>query len=138
MELKDLFDLLEKLETRVNAYWNFYSVGVFAIAGWLVVKDKALARWAVLFIGLGMSAAFLGNLAVIRAVEKRIAAVEAEIRETAASSNKMRSTEFRELPEKWPNTARTSWSIAMHVTIDLCMLALLCTRGLSRGSGAPG
>jgi uncharacterized Ntn-hydrolase superfamily protein len=54
MKLKDLLDLLEKLEGRVNAYWNFYSVAVFAIAGWLVAKEKILTPRSAICIALGL------------------------------------------------------------------------------------
>jgi hypothetical protein len=43
VELKDLLDLHEKLESRVNAYWTYWSVAVVAIGG-PVRDDEAAGR----------------------------------------------------------------------------------------------
>ena len=42
MELKDLLDLHEKLEMRINAYWTYWSVAILALGGWLFTSGKTL------------------------------------------------------------------------------------------------
>src|SRR6266404_6248652 len=86
MQLKDLLDLLDKLESRVNTYWNFYSVAVFATAGWLVSKDKSFPPASASAIAAGLVAFFAANLSIIHHAEARILAVESEIQQRDWSS----------------------------------------------------
>jgi hypothetical protein len=86
MPLKDLLDLLDKLESRVNTYWNFYSVAVFATAGWLIAKDKSFSPTAASAIAAGLVAFFAANLSVIHHAETRILAIESEIQQKDWSS----------------------------------------------------
>ncbi len=44
MELKKLLDLHEKIESRINAYWTYWAVAIFAIAGWLFSGKQVLSR----------------------------------------------------------------------------------------------
>jgi hypothetical protein len=42
ISLKDLLDLVEKIETRINSYWNFYTVVLIAIGGWIVSNNNTI------------------------------------------------------------------------------------------------
>ena len=129
MPLKDLLDLLEKLEGRVNSYWNFYSVVVFAAAGWLVTKDKALEPQAAIFIGIGMSAFFLVNLSVIHFAERRITAVEDEVRLLAQAPMAASSPLFLQHLRSLSIPRRSIYTIIFHLIIDFSLLALLYAKG---------
>lgn len=97
----ELFDLLEKLESRVNRYWAFYSVAVLAVTGWLFTGgklEKQDAPWVV----LGLFVFFAGNFMVISLTESRILAVEAEI-QAKAQTAEILSDRFRQ------HLANLSW-----------------------------
>src|SRR5688572_15537007 len=79
MDLKELFDLHEKLETRVNAYWTYWSVVVLAVCGW-VLGAKGLSPIYSKPIALGLSMFFLGNLLVLWPATKLVIGVRDEIR----------------------------------------------------------
>ena len=123
MELKDLLDLLERLEGRVNAYWNFYSVAVFAVAGWLVAKEKFLSARSAILIALGLSAFFFANLGVIHSAERRIAAVEQEI--SVVSQRSELSPAFSAHLQMLSIPNRGIYTVVLHLTIDAALLALL-------------
>ena len=42
MSLKELLDLSEKLEDRISSYWNFYTIAVLAVGGWLFTAKPQL------------------------------------------------------------------------------------------------
>jgi hypothetical protein len=129
MPLKDLLDLLEKLEGRVNSYWNFYSIVVFAAAGWLVTKNTSLAPQAVIFIAIGMSAFFIVNLSVINFAERRIAAVEDEVRLLTETGAAVSSPLFLRHLRRLSIPHRSRYTFLFHLTIDFSLLALLYARG---------
>lgn len=129
MPLKDLLDLLEKLEARVNSYWNFYSIVVFAAAGWLVTKETALTPQAVIAIGIGMSAFFIVNLSVIHYAERRIAAVEDEVRLLTETGAAVSSPLFRRHLGRLSIPHRSKYTFLFHLMIDFSLLALLCAKG---------
>ena len=55
MELKDLLDLHEKLETRINAYWTYWSVAILAMGGWLFTSGKGLSHGEAIALAIGSS-----------------------------------------------------------------------------------
>ena len=129
MPLKDLLDLLEKLETRVNSYWNFYSIVIFASAGWLITKNITLAPQAVTSMAVGLSAFFIVNLSVIHFAERRIAAVEDEVRLCATTAARVSSPLFLLHLKRLSIPHRSLYTLVFHIVIDLSLLALLCLKG---------
>ena len=129
MPLKDLLDLLEKLEGRVNSYWNFYSIVVFATAGWLINKDIALAPQAAIAIAVGLSAFFVVNLSVIYHAGRRIAAVEDEVRLCASAPSAVSSPLFHEYLQKLSIPHRSRYTFVFHLVLDISLLTLLYLKG---------
>lgn len=126
MGLKDLLELLEKLEGRANSYWNFYSVAVFAVAGWLVTKDKGLTKDAAFIIAIGMLVFFVANLSVILFAEGRIAAVEDEVRFVANKEGSNVSPSFSDhLNKKLSIPNRHIFTLILHCLIDFVLLVLI-------------
>ena len=135
MGLTDLLDLLEKLEGRVNAYWNFYSVAVFAVAGWLLAKEKLLTPRAAILIAVGLAAFFFANFGVIHFAEQRIAAVEQEI--SVVSRQSTVSPAFSSHLQTLSIPNRSTYTVVLHLTID-ALLALLYVKRASSGNGTTG
>ena len=42
MEIRDIADLFIEATGKIEFYWNFYTVTVLALIGWLVSTDKVL------------------------------------------------------------------------------------------------
>jgi hypothetical protein len=127
MPLKDLLDLLDKLESRVNTYWNFYSVAVFATVGWLVSKDECFSRTAASAIAAGLVAFFAANLSVIHHAEARILAIESEIQQKDWSSIIVSGLFLHRL-KTISIPKRSLFSKLFHIVIDAAVLLLLYTK----------
>ena len=126
MSLKDLLDLLEKLESRVNTYWNFYSVAVFAVAGWLITsKGGDLKPPQTLPICIGLLAFFIANLSVIHYAEARILAASIEIRSRQSEIDTMSSSLFKDHLRTLAIPARGTFSKCLHGIIDVSLMALI-------------
>lgn len=65
MELKDLLDLHEKLESRINAYWSYWSVAIFAISGWLFSGRQTLSQDQAIGVSIAVMVFFFANLGVL-------------------------------------------------------------------------
>jgi hypothetical protein len=130
MSLRDLLDLLEKLEGRVNSYWNFYSIVVFAVGGWLITKGvDAFPPHSVLTMAIGLSAFFIVNLSVIYHAERRIAAVEDEVRLSASTPDAVSSPLFRQYLQKLSIPHRSRYTFVFHLVLDISLLTLLYLKG---------
>jgi hypothetical protein len=119
----ELFDLLEKLESRVDRYWTFYSVAVLAVAGWLF-SGKGLARPDAPLVAVGLLMFFAGNFAVITLTEKRILAVESEIKARSQQAEIV-SPEFRGHLSRLSFPRRRLASTVIHAVIDLALIGLV-------------
>ncbi len=71
LALKDLLALIEDLEKRINAYWNFYTVVVLAVVGWLFTKETGLARGEAWALTIGLTIFFFGNFSVMNGATSR-------------------------------------------------------------------
>lgn len=66
MSLKDLLDLSEKLEDRINTYWNFYTLVVLAVVGWRFSNPVAFNPINSVIAVIVLGAFFYSNFSVIR------------------------------------------------------------------------
>ena len=80
MELKDLLDLHEKLETRINAYWTYWSVAILAMGGWLFTSGRGLSHGQEIALAIGAAVFFLANLGVLWSATRLVTGVRDEIR----------------------------------------------------------
>jgi hypothetical protein len=119
----ELFDLLEKLESRVDRYWTFYSVVVVAVAGWLFT-GKSLAQSDAPLVAVGLFVFLAGNFAIITLTEARILAVESEI-EARSQQAEILSPQFRGRLSRLSFPGRRLASAVIHGVIDLAVIALV-------------
>lgn len=80
MDLKELFDLHEKLEARINSYWTYWSVAVLALGGWVFSGKQAFPIEQAFAIALAMTVFFLCNLGVLFPTTRLVIGVRDEIR----------------------------------------------------------
>ena len=118
---KDLLDLTEKLESRVNAYWNFYTVVVLAVAGWVVTKDVKFTTAQGYAAMAGLACFFAANFAMIRGATRMILGANAEIRARAENLD-LKNPKFREVLriDLLPGRLPVSW--VLHAAVDAAIL----------------
>lgn len=123
MNLKDLLDLSEKLEGRISAYWNFYTVVVIAVGGWLFIKPQLepVNTWVLAIV---LSVFFAANLSVIWYATNNLTALESEIKAVAPSAE-LKSKEYlnKLLSLSIPN--RMKLSAALHLLIDVGVVVVI-------------
>jgi len=124
LSLKDLLDLLEKLEDRINKYWNFYSVAVFAVGAWIFSSQSAFGHLKAYLTAGALALFFLGNFMFITVTERRILAVEAEIRDVS-SQHSFASVALPHLLARPIMRYRRQGSFVLHVIIDIAVVVLV-------------
>ncbi|MCW2484321.1 hypothetical protein J5069_00265 [Candidatus Symbiopectobacterium sp. NZEC127] len=121
MEFKELLDLHERLESRINAYWTYWSVAIFAIAGWLFSGKQTLILDQKIGIALGAAVFFFANLGVLLPCTRLAASVRDEIRLQAQNipfTSKKLSLAFAEDGFKF----RYTLTLLLHVAVDIIVL----------------
>lgn len=112
MELKELLDIHEKIESRINAYWTYWSVAIFAIAGWLFADKDTLPLEHAIGISLAVMTFFFANLGVLLPATRLAMGIRDEIRLTTKDINFLSrnlTTEF----------ARNTFSFRLQLTCFL-------------------
>lgn len=124
ISLKDLLDLVEKVESRINSYWNFYTVVLIAIGGWIVSNNNTINPLTAMGISIALGAFFWANYKFIRVNENRLIAVESEIKSIAEVSE-IKSEKFSHflLNPSIPN--RQKLSGRLHLSIDIIVILLV-------------
>ena len=128
MSLKELLDVSEKLEDRINAYWNFYTIVVLAVAGWLFSGHPVFETVGSIVLAIALGAFFLSNISVISFATLKLTALESEI-EAIASSADLKSEGYIKQLRSWsiPNRMILSW--ALHLLVDIAVLAAIFVKG---------
>jgi len=127
MELKELLDLHEKLESRINAYWTYWSVAIFAIAGWLFSGKQSLEPEQAIGIAIAMIVFFSANLGVLWPATRLVTGIRDEIR-LKAQKLSFESTKLTQAFAENRLTFRLQLTFVLHVVVDCVVLwALLRT-----------
>jgi hypothetical protein len=127
ISLKDLLDLVEKIETRINSYWNFYTVVLIAIGGW-IVSGNTIDSLRSIGISIALGAFFLANYTFIRTNENRLIAVESEIKSVAEISE-IKSGKFGKFLFNPSVPNRQTLSFILHICIDIIAILLVLYKG---------
>ena len=127
MDLKDLRDLHEKLETRINAYWTYWSVAILVMGGWLFAAGKDLGQGQAVALAIGASVFFLANLGVLWSATKLVTGVRDEIRlksKAATFASPRLAAAFADDDMAF----RLQLTVVLHVAIDAVVLWALLAR----------
>jgi hypothetical protein len=121
LTIQQLIDLIEKAESRINSYWNFYTIVVIAIVGWLMSSQAPFSLHQTIALTLALATFFCANFGVMRAATIRILALEDELAAVA------RETEFvgESLKRVLSGTAmpgRLGWSYGLHIIVDVAVI----------------
>lgn len=122
MTIKELIDVIEKLESRNNSYWNFYTVVVVAICGWVFSQQgnplNPTIVWALI---VGNSLFYFMNLSVIYGTTKRLVAFEDELNLRATDEEIKSSQLIKNLSNPFL-VKRLPFTIATHLIMDFAVL----------------
>jgi hypothetical protein len=123
-KIKDIIEVADKLESRVSSYWNFYTVAVVAIIGWLVSskKDFSLSYSQALVATIVCIGFFIANFYGIRAATKRVIAVESELNALAKKTEFESALLKKELSYS-SSTLLPSW--ILHIFVDIIVLFVI-------------
>jgi hypothetical protein len=127
MELKDLLDLHEKLESRINAYWTYWSIAILAIGGWLFTSGKTLTTGQAIGVAIGASVFFLANIGVLWPATKLAIGVRDEIRLKAKAAT-FASAKLAAAFAEDTLVLRLQLTIGLHLVIDGVALWALLTK----------
>jgi len=128
MTLSELFTLREGTESRVNQYWTFWSVSIFAVCGWLFTDSaNHVDGVSSVFIAIGLLFFFVANLSVLTAATKFSLLVHDEICEQVKKSEL--SDVFKTKITDGRVKYRMELTIAMHLIIDVALLTVLILKG---------
>jgi len=127
VELKDLLDLHEKLETRINAYWTYWSIAILAIGGWLFTSGKSLTETQAIGVAIGAAVFFLANLGVLWPATKLAIGVRDEIR-LKSKTLEFNSTKLAAAFAEETLAFRLQLTLVLHLVIDGVVLWALLKR----------
>lgn len=123
MKIKDLFDLREKLEARVNVYWTYWYIAIFAICGWFINYGFPSSRWQVASIVTGTFVFFLCNLFVILSTTRMAIGVRDEIKIKSKGKIFESKKLINALKEEFQ--WRLNITIILHVVVDILVITLI-------------
>lgn len=121
MDLKELLDLHEVIESRINAYWTYWSVAIIAVAGWLFGKETPLPLQYQWQIAVAIGVFFLANLIVLWNATTLVTGFRDEIRLKAGHTD-FESPKLAQALEKDPLVCRLPLTLALHLVIDIIVL----------------
>ena len=77
--IKLIFDIIEKIESRINAYWNFYFIVVIATIGWLMSSKIPFTTNQAIVLTIALFMFFTASYFILRSATKRVIAFEDEL-----------------------------------------------------------
>lgn len=129
MTLPELFTLRESIESRVNQYWTFWSISIFAVCGWLFSQPNLqLGMRNSVFIALALLIFFIANLSVLVNSTKLSLLVHDEICIKAGESSL--SKNFKKKLPAGRVQGRLELTIIMHLVIDIALISLVLLKAL--------
>lgn len=130
MTLVELFDLGEKVESRVNQYWTYWSVAIFATGGWLFSESAdQMDKMSAVLVVLGLSVFFFANLSVLYVATRFAMSVREEISVIEAKIGAIQSAALRKVVHKQDMPFRLGLTFAMHICVDLVVVAIVLSKG---------
>ncbi|MCV2402877.1 hypothetical protein OFY17_08295 [Marinomonas sp. C2222] len=132
MKLSELFDLREKVETRVNQYWTYWSVSIFAVCGWIFTgtAQDSLNKETAPLIATGLLVFFISNLVVLKNATEFVMSVESEIA-LRSTESEFKSEQFKRILLKRDTKLRLLLTIFLHLVVDLVLLCAVFISGFS-------
>ena len=97
--IKNIIEIIESIEKRINAYWNFYIIVVLATVGWLMSSKAPFTTNQGISLTIAICLFFTASFFIMRAATKRAVAFEDELN---LASQKLESPRGRAIPGVGP------------------------------------
>ncbi len=123
MNLIELFDLKEKLETRINRYWTYWSVAILAIAGWVFAGDIDNIIQRILIV-IGATTFFISNLTVLWTATKLVIGLQDEIK-LKSITHEIKSDKLRDNIQNTNSKNRMKITWILHIVVDISVIVLV-------------
>ena len=124
MTFSELFSCRESLEARVNQYWTFWSIVVFAVCGWIFsgAQPEFSPKETWLMI-IGLAIFFMANLSVIYNTTKVSILFHDEMCQQATREKLSDSfiSNFRNGRVKF----RLELTVIMHIIVDVALFLVI-------------
>ncbi|HAS8510965.1 TPA: hypothetical protein I7756_21810 [Vibrio vulnificus] len=128
MTLQELFNSREGVEARINQYWTFWSVSVFAVCGGVFSgEEPRLAGTEPWFIVCGLTIFFVANLSVLFNATKLSLLLHDEM--CLKSSLENVSDDFKVRLKTGEVKFRLELTVIMHVIIDIAVISVVIVHG---------
>ncbi|REL30337.1 hypothetical protein [Thalassotalea euphylliae] len=126
MNTAEIIDVIEKLETRLNSYWNFYSIAIIAISGWLLSLNKPseFPIESAVILSIGFLLFIIMNASVLLPLTKRIYALEKVLIMTVAETTTL-VPELKTILSKPLINNRYIGTIVMYFLLAIAMLVFI-------------
>lgn len=125
MNIQELISVIEKLETRNNSYWNFYTVVIVAVCGWVISqKMEQLDHQTALILMIGNGFFYFMNLSIIHATTSRIVAFERELIHRATQSTEITLSLQQHLSKPFL-LYRVGFTVGTHLIMDAAVLSFI-------------
>lgn len=125
MTLPEILNFIEKLETRNNSYWNFYTVVIVAICGWVISQlGNTISPQIMYALMLGNAIFYFMNLSVIYGTTSRIEVFEDELMILAESDQQIGSVLRKYLSKPFLKN-RLKFTIATHLVMDVAVILFI-------------
>lgn len=126
-EIKNLLETIEKLESRVNTYWNFYTIVVIAAAGWLFSSGRSFTVFESIILTVAISIFFMANFSVMRAATKRIIAFENELN-IVSGGHEFKSKVLKNELASHSMPGRLAASYILHGIVDVAVICAIWSK----------
>ena len=120
-EIINIIEIVEKLETRINSYWNFYVVVVVATIGWLMSSTNPFTKEQGIALIVSICMFFAANFSVMRAATMRVVAFEKELSSISDSLN-VKTSALRSELSRPTQQGRILVSYVLHIIVDIAVI----------------
>ena len=125
MKICEIIDIIEKLESRNNSYWNFYTLVIIAVCGWVLSQGNgSITPAAKTALMLGNSLFYFMNLSIIYGTTSRIVAFESELIITAKNEESI-GVELRDHLSRPFLDQRVKFTVITHLFMDIAVLLFI-------------
>ena len=125
MNLEQLTNIIQELNKSIDSYWNFYTLVIIAVIGWLIARQRKLIWTQSIIIVFGLILFFGANASRLGATFCNLQIVEDEKQAVVNSQLKNNEISFQTDDfQKYllnSNTASRYWYY-LHIPIDILVI----------------
>ncbi|RDH43527.1 hypothetical protein [Zooshikella ganghwensis] len=118
----DIITLIETIESRINSYWNFYTVVIFANAGWVFSQYGKLSVITAILLSFGLVLFFVANLSSQKSALECLSVAREELK---VLQEKCRYQLLLKHYSTETILYRYSGTFVLHITVDILLIVVV-------------